>query len=121
MKIYDKNQFESGKWNVVCDRCGRKYKNDKLRLEWTGLMVCTGQDTNDCWEPKPIPPQRSRVERPRFPYVLTMVDQFVDKFPACPIWAVRAYPGLAVVGCAIAGLDDIEPTTLAQMKTGAGF
>lgn len=32
--------FELGAWNAECDRCGFKYKNYELKLEWTGLRVC---------------------------------------------------------------------------------
>lgn len=39
--------FRKGAWNVICDRCGQKYKSPELRQEWTGLMVCQG-----CWEPR---------------------------------------------------------------------
>lgn len=42
--------YEHGQWNALCDRCGFKYKARKLRKEWTGLMVCSGKGTNDCWE-----------------------------------------------------------------------
>lgn len=42
-----RNFLELGKWNVICDRCGFKYKNTDLKEEWTGLMVC-----DHCWEPK---------------------------------------------------------------------
>lgn len=35
-----RNYLELGKYNVICDRCGLKKKNDMLRQEWTGLMVC---------------------------------------------------------------------------------
>ena len=38
-----------GSWNVICDRCGRKYKSDELRETWDGLMVC-----KDDWEEKHI-------------------------------------------------------------------
>jgi hypothetical protein len=52
------NYFESGLWNVVCDRCGSKLKNTEVKLEpRTGEMVC-----EKCWEPwhpqeitRPIP------------------------------------------------------------------
>ena len=44
--------FESGQWLVCCDRCGFKYKSRNLRREWTGLMVCSGTTTNNCWEPR---------------------------------------------------------------------
>lgn len=42
--------LEHGQWNVICDRCGFKYKARQLRKEWTGLMVCSGGGTNDCHE-----------------------------------------------------------------------
>lgn len=32
--------YEKGLWKVVCDRCGKRQKSDKLRREWTGFMVC---------------------------------------------------------------------------------
>ena len=44
--------FKSGLWNVICDRCGFKYKSDKLRKEWNGLRTCSGGGTNNCWEPR---------------------------------------------------------------------
>lgn len=39
-------------WRAICDRCGYKYWDRHLRKEWTGLMVCSGPGTNDCWEPR---------------------------------------------------------------------
>lgn len=42
----------SGTYNVICDRCGFKFKNHQLQKEWTGAMVCHGPGTNDCWEPR---------------------------------------------------------------------
>jgi len=44
--------FKLGRWKVVCDRCGFHYHNTQLRLEWTGLRVCHGPGTNNCWEPR---------------------------------------------------------------------
>lgn len=46
------NQYISGAWLTLCDRCGFRYHNFKLRKEWTGLRVCSGAGTNDCWEPR---------------------------------------------------------------------
>lgn len=37
--------FKKGQNNVICDRCGFKYKSDQVRKEWTGFYVC-----NSCWE-----------------------------------------------------------------------
>lgn len=39
-------QYASGRWSyAMCDRCGRKYPYKSLRLEWTGLRVCS-----PCWD-----------------------------------------------------------------------
>jgi len=46
------SEFAKGQWNAICDRCGGKYKSDKLRLEWTNLRTCHGHGTNGCWEPR---------------------------------------------------------------------
>lgn len=40
-----RNYLVLGSWNVICDRCGFKFKSYMLQREWTGLMVC-----KDCWE-----------------------------------------------------------------------
>lgn len=42
--------YEHGQWNALCQRCGFKYKARQIKLEWTGLRVCCGPDTNGCWE-----------------------------------------------------------------------
>jgi hypothetical protein len=39
--------LSNGKWNAICDRCGKKYKFSMLKKEWDGLYVC-----NSCWEPR---------------------------------------------------------------------
>lgn len=44
--------YVHGQWNALCDRCGFKYKSGQMSKEWTGLMVCKGAGTNDCWEPR---------------------------------------------------------------------
>lgn len=41
------NYLQQGSWNVICDRCGRKYKRENIRLEWTGLLVCF-----QCFDPR---------------------------------------------------------------------
>jgi len=42
-----KSRWDNGNWKVVCDVCGREYKNYDLQLRWDGLMVCSGD-----WEPR---------------------------------------------------------------------
>ncbi|QDP48390.1 MAG: hypothetical protein Tp118SUR00d2C21406231_6 [Prokaryotic dsDNA virus sp.] len=44
--------YEHGQHNVICDRCGFKYKAKHLRKEWNGLRTCHGSGTNGCWEPR---------------------------------------------------------------------
>ncbi|MFA5695923.1 MAG: hypothetical protein WC917_00455 [Bacilli bacterium] len=34
------NFLKKGSWNVICDRCGMKFKREKVRLEWDNLLVC---------------------------------------------------------------------------------
>jgi hypothetical protein len=46
------DHYKHGSWNVLCDRCGFKYKSEQLRREWTGARTCHGGGTNGCWEPR---------------------------------------------------------------------
>lgn len=39
--------FKKGDYNVVCDRCGFKFKASELKLTWDGLFVCRKD-----WEPR---------------------------------------------------------------------
>lgn len=42
--------YAHGLWNVICDRCGFKYKSNQVRQEWNKLRTCFGEGTNNCWE-----------------------------------------------------------------------
>ena len=37
-----KSNWANGGWLVICDACGRKFKESELRKRWDGLMVCRG-------------------------------------------------------------------------------
>jgi len=37
-----RSRWDNGSWNVICDVCGRMYKNSELQMRWDGLMVCNG-------------------------------------------------------------------------------
>lgn len=39
--------YRHGSWNVICDRCGFKFKSDQCQMTWDGLFVC-----NKCYEPR---------------------------------------------------------------------
>lgn len=65
--------FLKGSWNVICDRCGKKYKAFQLRKEWTGLFVC-----DNCWEPRhPQDFIRIPKEDMSVPYVRPPQEHFV--------------------------------------------
>lgn len=34
------NYYKSGAWNVICQVCGFKYKNEEVQRRWDGLLVC---------------------------------------------------------------------------------
>jgi hypothetical protein len=36
-----RSRWDNGGWNVICDSCGRKFKDSDLQLRWDGLMVCS--------------------------------------------------------------------------------
>ena len=64
-----RTEYEHGRWNVICDRCGFKYKSRQVRREWTGLMVCSGAGTSNCWEERhPQEKLRARADKQSPPW-----------------------------------------------------
>lgn len=51
MRVW-KQVYKPGTWLAECDRCGFQFRNTQLAREWTGLRVCKGPGTNNCWEPR---------------------------------------------------------------------
>jgi hypothetical protein len=46
--------YHQGEALGVCQRCGNTRFVSELRLEWTGLRVCTKtKGANGCWDPRP--------------------------------------------------------------------
>ncbi len=41
------DHYEHGDPNMICDRCGQKFKKSMLRETWDHLWVCEGD-----WEPR---------------------------------------------------------------------
>ena len=35
-----RDYYKKGDYNVICDRCGAKFKASECRLEWDNLFVC---------------------------------------------------------------------------------
>jgi len=84
-----------GSHNVICDRCGRKYKAEEIVKEWTGLMVCKRK----CYEPRH--PQEFLKGRKDDPSVRDARPD-TGETGCGPSNVV----GQAVVGCAIVGWFD---------------
>jgi hypothetical protein len=42
-----RNTHRPGDWLYACQRCGLTKYASQVRLEWTGLRVCS-----DCWDPR---------------------------------------------------------------------
>lgn len=40
-----RDYYLQGDYNVICDRCGAKFKAHECQLEWDNLFVC-----KYCWE-----------------------------------------------------------------------
>jgi len=67
--------YVAGRWKVQCQRCGRDYLSNQLRREWTGLRVCTGEDTSDCYDPRhPLDSLRGKKDRQSPPWVAPAQD-----------------------------------------------
>lgn len=101
------NYLKLGSWNVICDVCGRKFKNTDVRKRWDGFVVCS-QD----WETRHVSdfirarPEKNNVRDSR-PEV---EDQFTNityintgDSPACTPVSSSAIAGMAVSGCMVAG------------------
>lgn len=95
-------QWDNGRYNALCDRCGFKYKSHQLREEYDGLMVCFGEGSLHCWEARhpqemirPLPePAKLPWTRPEPPDVYLY---------ACSVDGRQAIAGQGTSGCAIAG------------------
>jgi len=62
--------WEPGQWNAICQRCGFEYKSRQISKEWTGLRVCKGSGTNECWEPRhPQENLRAKPDHQSVPWV----------------------------------------------------
>jgi hypothetical protein len=121
-----KPRWDNGGWNVICDACGRQFKDSELQLRWDGLMVCSGD-----WEPrqpqdfvhgvadKQAPPFTRAEQQDTFAFVCTFTTtQGVADYgqadcaradinnggaPACTLEGSEAIPAQAIAGCAVAG------------------
>lgn len=101
------DRWISGSWNVICDVCGRKYKNTDVRKRWDGLIVCAKdfehRHVADFFKLKA---EKNNVVDPRH----EADDQFVNVTYIstgdtlyCSVTGRSGVASLAVAGCAVAG------------------
>ena len=89
--------YKAGQFNVICDRCGFKFKNVELKKDWQGLMVCK----DDFEQRHPQDFIRVRQERLAPPWTRPRPgDVFIE---ICTIVTSQGLAGVGVAGCAIAG------------------
>jgi len=102
------NRLILGDWNAICDICGLKLKASQLRKDWRGLMVCK----EDYEQRHPQDFLRVRADDPSVPWTRPQgANQFTG--PACFVWDIEAFAGLATAGCAQAG--KVLPFTSIQL------
>jgi hypothetical protein len=121
-----KPRWDNGGWNVICDACGRQFKNYELQMRWDGLMVCSGdweirqpQDFVHGVADKQAPPFTRPEQQDNFIFVCTQItSQGIADYgqadcaqtgidrgyrPACTMEGSVALPTQAIAGCAVAG------------------
>jgi len=121
-----KPRWDNGGWKVICDVCGRLYKESDLQKRWDGVMVCS-----DDWEPrqpqdfvrgvadKQAPPWARPEASDKFLFACTPItNQGIADYgvadcaradidfgyrPVCTMEGSIAMPPTAIAGCAVAG------------------
>jgi hypothetical protein len=46
----NRDRFQFGLWNVICDRCGFKRKSNEVLKTWDNLYVCAPSTGKTCYE-----------------------------------------------------------------------
>lgn len=82
--------FESGKWLVICDRCGFRRNNDQVVKTWDNWYVCAPSTGKTCFETRhPQDFVRSKSDNQTVPYVRSeRADQYRSDLPSvnCDIY-----------------------------------
>ena len=57
--------YRKGLSLATCSRCSATYYSDQIVKEWNGALVCKGEGTRGCWEPRHIIDSfRSKTDNP---------------------------------------------------------
>jgi hypothetical protein len=88
-----KNHFDSGSWNVTCDRCGAKVKASEVNQEWTGFIVC-----KPCYEVRhPQDFVRAKQDKISVPFQRP-IPTFI--FQYCTSYTVQGIANVGTADCA---------------------
>ena len=90
--------YSHGQWNVICDACGRKFKNGDLRKRWDNLMVCN----YDYEERQPQDFVRAAVDRLSVPWSRSEPSDIFDSGGLCTVASRSCYAEMATADCALA-------------------
>jgi len=98
--------YKSGGWNVTCDWCGEKKKNDQVKKTWDGFYVCFKH-----WEPRqPLDFLKGIADKQSVPFSRPAPpDSYIT--PTCTTYGLSAIPNYAVPGCSIPNNINIPEQT----------
>jgi len=106
--------YVPGEYNVICHRCGGKYKSSQVRFEWTGLRVCFGPNTRECWDPKhPQLDIRGIPDIQSLPW--TRKEPAETSSGACSAEGLLGIAGYAVADCWIVEYTETAATAISDI------
>lgn len=90
--------YAPGKWNVICDVCGVRFKSDEVRKRWDGLIVCPKD-----WEPDhPQKYLRVRNDPVPVPFIRPEADLYLGDWGDqvfCYLYAQSGYADMGQANC----------------------
>jgi hypothetical protein len=86
------NYYKSGRWNIICDVCGFKFKSDEVKKRWDGLFVCKKDFELD----HPQKYLRIRETGIAVPYIREPNDEYLL---VCNIITSSGYADMGVADC----------------------
>jgi len=93
-------RWDNGSWNVICDQCGRQFKDSDLQLRWDGLMVCSKD-----WEPRqPQDFVHGVADKQAPPF--TRPEQADVFAPVCTLITTQGLADYGSADCAKADIDN---------------
>lgn len=89
--------FSSGKWNIICDVCGFKFKSNEVKRRWDGLIVCQNDFEHD------HPQKFIRVKADGLP-VSPIRERPEEVFAAfCDVYTIQSVADVGTADCMLAG------------------